>query len=150
MANSFIQLHYHCVFSTKNREHFIAPAIETRIWAIVAEAGVRHRVKVRRIGGIANHIHVLCDIPTTISLAEAMKGLKGGSSRAINRSGLIPVPFGWQDGYAAFTVSKSALADVSRYIANQAEHHKTMSFEAEYTALLERHGIEYDPSNLWD
>ena len=106
---------------------------------------------IKRAGGIENHVHVLLVIPKTLSVSEALKQLKGGSSNAINKAGLMGThTFGWQDGYAAFTVSPSKAPDVIRYIANQREHHHKLTFEEEYVTFLKRHGVEYDPKYLWD
>ena len=150
MANTFTQLRYHCIWSTKNREAMIRPDIEERIWAIIAETGSRHGINVVKVGGIENHVHALIDIPKTLSVSESMKGLKGGSSNGINKAGIINGHFSWQDGYGAFTVSASSVADVLGYITNQREHHRTMTFEEEYVKFLEKHGVEYDAKYLWD
>ena len=107
----------------------IRPDIEERIWAIIAETGSRHGINVVKVGGIENHVHALIDIPKTLSVSESMKGLKGGSSNGINKAGIINGHFSWQDGYGAFTVSASSVADVLGYITNQREHHRTMTFE---------------------
>ena len=128
----------------------IRPDIEERIWAIIAETGSRHGMNVVKVGGIENHVHALIDIPKTLSVSEAMKGLKGGSSNGINKAGIINGHFSWQDGYGAFTVSASSVADVLGYITNQREHHRTMTFEEEYVKFLEKHGVEYDAKYLWD
>ena len=148
MANTFTQLRYHCVFSTKNREPSIAEKIEKQVWAIVAETANRHGMSAIRVGGIENHVHVLLAIPKTLAVAEAMKQLKGGSSHAVNQAGLVPGRFAWQDGYSAFTVSASSIPDVVEYIARQREHHKRRTFEEEYAALLEKNGVEYDERYL--
>jgi putative transposase len=106
---------------------------------------------VKKANGIENHIHVLIEIPKTLSVSEAMKRLKGGSSNAIQQSGLINKEFAWQKiGYAAFTVSKSAVPDVSRYISDQRDHHRTKTFEEEIIALLEKHEIDFDPKYVFD
>ncbi len=150
MANTYTYLQYHCVWSTKNREALILQEVESQIWAIVAETAKTHDMFVKKAGGIENHIHVLIEIPKTLSVSEAMKRLKGGSSNAIQQSGLINKKFTWQIGYAAFTVSKSGLTDVIRYIANQREHHRTKTFEEEMIALLEKHEIDFDPRFVFD
>jgi len=149
MANSYAQLHYHCVFSTKHREMLIGAEIEASVWAVIAKTASIHGLHARRVGGIENHIHALLDIPRTLAVSEAMKRLKGGSSKAIHQAGLMDRPFSWQDGYAAFTVSSSSIPDVTQYIANQREHHRKRTFEDEYVALLAKHGVEYDPQYLW-
>ncbi len=150
MANTYTELQYHCVFSTKNRQMLIAPEIEKRLWAIVAETASTHGMHARKVGGIENHIHACVDIPKNLTVSEAMKRLKGGSSKAINQAGITKGRFAWQDGYSAFTVSSSAVPDVIKYIANQREHHRKRTFEEEYVALLEKHGVEYDSRYLFD
>ena len=151
MANTYTELLYHCIWSTKNREPLIRQEIEESVWAILASVATRHQLHIRRAGGIDNHVHVLIDIPKTVSVSEAMKQLKGGSSNAINQEGLMKAGrFSWQDGYAAFTVSASNAAQVVRYIASQREHHRHRSFEEELVALLEKHRVAYDPKYLWD
>ena len=150
MANTFTQLRYHCIWSTKNREPLIREKIERRIWAIVASTGAHHGMNVVKVGGTENHVHALIDVPKTLAVSEAMKRLKGGSSNGINKAGIINGHFGWQDGYGAFTVSASAMTEVVGYIANQSEHHRDMTFEEEYVKFLEKHEVEYDAKYLWD
>jgi putative transposase len=84
-----------------------------------------------------------------MNISEAMKRMKGGSSKWIQSEKLIPGRFQWHDGYAAFSVSPCNVADVARYITNQREHHRTRSFEEEYVAFLEKHEIDYDPKYVW-
>ena len=150
MANTYTHLQYHCVWSTKNRKELIDEQVESQIWAIVAATGKTHGMFVKKAGGIENHIHVLVEIPKTLSVSDAMKRLKGGSSNSIQQSGLITNDFAWQIGYAAFTVSKSSEADVIRYIANQREHHQGKTFEDEIVALLNKHGIQFEPKYVFD
>jgi REP element-mobilizing transposase RayT len=150
MANTYTHLLYHCIWSTKNRKPLIPSNVESQIWAIVAETAKTHGMFLKKAGGIENHIHVLIEIPKTLSVSEAMKRLKGGSSNAIQQSGLISKEFAWQIGYAAFTVSKSAGPEVSRYISTQREHHRSKTFEEELIALLGKHEIEFDRKYVFD
>ena len=149
MANTFTHLQYHAVWSTKDRMPIISEEIEENVWRILAATASTHDMHIKRAGGIENHVHVLVEIPKTMSVSEAMKRLKGGSSTAINEAGLIKAKFGWQDGYAAFTVSPSKEQEGVRYISNQREHHKAQSFEDEFVAFLEGHGVAYDPRYLF-
>ena len=149
MANTYTELNYHCIWSTKDRMPVIRTEIEENVWRLLAATASKHEMHIRRAGGIENHVHVLVQIPKTMNLSEAMKRLKGGSSNAINDAGLIKTKFGWQDGYGAFTVSNSKLSDVCRYISNQREHHNTQTFEDEFVAFLEKHGVKYDAQYLF-
>jgi REP element-mobilizing transposase RayT len=150
MANTFTHLLYHCVWSTKNRQPLILPEIEQRVWGLLATTATTHGMHIQRAGGIENHVHVLIEIPKTLSMSDAMKELKGGSSNAINKASFTDTPFGWQIGYGAFTVSKSVAPDVVKYIVNQREHHRSVSYEEEFKKLLEKHGLEYDPKYVLD
>ena len=97
-------------------------------------------------GGIEDHVHVLIQLPATLALAQAVSLLKSNSSRWMNEHG---TRFDWQEGYGAFSVSASNLRTVERYIQNQAVHHKKITFEQEFVALLKKHGIEFDPKYVF-
>jgi len=151
MASNLTELLYHCIWSTKGREKLIFPAIEKDVWSIIAATATRNEMHVIRAGGVEDHVHVLSHIPKTMSVSDAMKRLKGGASKYINEQGLLDggQKFGWQDGYGAFTVSKSNVPAVVKYIATQREHHRTQTFKEEFVAFLKRHEIDYDPEHLW-
>jgi REP element-mobilizing transposase RayT len=102
-----------------------------------------------QIGGIDNHVHVLLGAPPVLAPAKIAQLLKGGSSAWIKQTFPQIKGFGWQDGYSAFTVSKSNLPSVIQYIQGQREHHRTMDFQEEYRMLLKRHGIEIDERYAW-
>jgi REP element-mobilizing transposase RayT len=105
--------------------------------------------KLLAAGGMEDHIHVLASLPATISLAEAASAMKSNSSRWIHENAPQAKGFDWQAGYGAFSVSKSAQARVTEYIRNQERHHRKWKFTAEFMALLEKHGIEYEERYLW-
>ena len=150
MANTYTSLHYHFTFSTKNRHPWIVQGIEERVWAYLGGIARKNKLKPIKIGGIEDHIHLLLGAPPTIAPAKIAQLLKGGSSAWTHEEFPELAAFAWQDGYGAFTVSKSAVCDVSAYIENQREHHRTQTYQEEYRALLDRHGIEYDERYLWD
>ena len=150
MANTYTALHYHLVFSTKLRERWITPDIETRIWQFLGGIARENHMKALCIGGVEDHIHILLGAPPTIAPAKAVQLIKGGSSNWIHDKFPNLRTFAWQDGYGAFTVSKSNIPDVINYIQNQREHHKTTTFQDEFVSLLRRHEIEYEEKYLWD
>ena len=93
------------------------------------------------INGMADHAHILFHLPQNMSLAKAVQLLKANSSKWMNEHGRR---FSWQEGYSAFSVSISNTPVVARYVRNQEQHHRKMTFEQEYRALLRKHGIEVD------
>jgi len=150
MANTYTSLHYHVVFSTKNRERWITSEIEDRVWAYLGGIAREHKMKPLKIGGIEDHIHMLLGAPPTLSPSKIAQLIKGGSSGWIHERFPAMSRFAWQDGYGAFTVSKSNMPDVTACIQNQREHHSRMTFQEEYLKLLHQHEIEYDERYLWD
>jgi REP element-mobilizing transposase RayT len=102
------------------------------------------------IGGMSDHVHILAKVKPAISISDMLAKLKANSSKWANDHKMKMRKFGWQEGYAAFTVSESQVAAVREYIRNQHEHHRKQTYQEEFVALLERHGIDYDPRYLWD
>ena len=149
MANTYTCLHYHVIFSTKNRERWITADIQTRIWAYLGGIAREHRLVPLTIGGIEDHVHLVLNVPPSIALSKAMQLLKGGSSKWIHETFPTLRGFGWQDGYGAFTVSKSTLAEVIQYVTDQREHHRHKTFQEEFRAFLDRQGVDYDERYLW-
>ena len=102
------------------------------------------------INSVADHVHVLFCLNKNAPLAQVIMQAKKGASRWMKTQGPNNADFGWQNGYGAFSVSQSSVADVRRYIANQAEHHRTVTFQDELRAFLKRHEIEYDEKYVWE
>jgi REP-associated tyrosine transposase len=149
MANTYTALFYHIVFSTKNRIEFIRPDIEARVWAYIGGIARNHKMTAIQISGVEDHIHALVVAPPTLAPFEIAKYLKGDSSKWIHEEFPDLKDFAWQDGYGAFTVSKSNVPSVVSYIKNQRVHHQARTFQDEYLALLKKHGVEYDERYLW-
>lgn len=150
MANTYTSLHYHFVFSTKGREPWIIPEIENRIWAFMGGIARENKIRPVQIGGVDDHVHLLLNANTTLAPSKIAQLIKGGSSAWIHKTFPDMKDFKWQDGYGAFTVSKSSVPEVTRYIKNQREHHRTRSFQDEYLAFLVRHEVEFDERFLWE
>ena len=102
------------------------------------------------INGVADHTHALLVLPASLALADAMRVIKTNSSRWIHEQWPQRKSFAWQTGYGAFSVSRSNVEEVVRYIENQEEHHRTVSFQEEFLAFLKRHGVAYDPRYVWE
>ena len=149
MANTYTSLHYHIIFSTKNRKPWFTPENERQIWEYLGGIARDDGMKALRIGGFNDHIHALLALPPTMGVSKAVQLLKGASSRWIHETFKDMAAFGWQDGYGAFTVGLSQLPDASRYIEVQREHHRGKTFQEEYVTFLRKHGVEFDERYIW-
>jgi REP element-mobilizing transposase RayT len=149
MPQTFTQLHYHIIFSTKLRTPLIHSTIQDRLWKyfggiVSGECG--HPIQ---IGGVEDHVHLLVTLHQTQSVAEVVRMLKANSSQWYHKN-FPEIPFWWQTGYAAFTVSHSAIPSVKEYIENQVEHHKSMTFQDELRLFLKKHGLVPDEEHMWN
>jgi REP element-mobilizing transposase RayT len=148
MANTYTSLKYHIVFSTKNRECCLTEGIRDRLFAYLGGIARENGMQALEIGGVADHVHLLLSIPPSLAVSNAVQVIKGGSSHWLKDAFPGMKGFAWQDGYAAFTVSKSQLDGVRDYVRGQVEHHRTKTFAEEYRAFLQRHQIECDERYL--
>jgi len=144
MANTYSQLYVHLVWSTKERKDLINVEIQDRLYKYMGGIINGENAVLLAIGGIANHVHLLIDLPLTVSIPSLVKQLKASSSRWIHEYFKNGKAFSWQVGYGAFSVSKSLVPVVEQYISKQEEHHKRTTFEEEYYALLRCHGIQFE------
>jgi REP element-mobilizing transposase RayT len=131
MANTYSSLHCHVVFSTKNRVKCINTEIEPRLWAYLGGVARKHGMTALQVGGVEDHVHALVAAPPALAPSHIAQYLKGDSSRWIHEEFPRLRGFAWQDGYGAFTVSKSSLPEVVRHIQNQREHHRKRTFQEE-------------------
>jgi putative transposase len=129
----------HVVFSTKERLKLIPKESQAGLWAYLAGVCKKQKIFVHEIGGMEDHLHMLIQIPLTLAFSDAMQEIKTSSSRWMGRN------FVWQRGFGVFGVSASNVDAVVRYIQTQEAHHRKMTFEEEFIALLKKHGIAYDP-----
>ncbi len=149
MPHTFAYILIHVVFSTKQRKPVPQPAFRERLFAymggILRDLGAKPII----INGTTDHAHMLFALPVTKSIAETMQTVKGKSTRWIHEQDDRSRSFAWQTGYASFSVSHSNLAAVRRYIADQEEHHRRISFEDEFVSLLKRNEMEFDERYPW-
>ncbi|MEA1896232.1 MAG: IS200/IS605 family transposase [Bacteroidota bacterium] len=150
MAQSLSQLYTHVVFSTKKHFPFIKSEIEAELYAYIGGT-------IKKIGGIPfmingmdDHIHIFSTLPRTVALSKLVEDIKRNSSRWIKTKGGAYRNFAWQNGYAGFSVSSSKKDTIVRYIANQKEHHKVVSYKEEVLKFLQENNINYDERYLWD
>ena len=139
MSHTYAHNPVHVVFSTKDRRKLILRESKLRLWAYLSGVCKRQKIFVHEIGGMEDHLHMLIQIPLTLSFSDALQEIKTSSSRWMGRN------FAWQRGFGVFGVSASNVDAVMRYIRTQEVLHRKMTFEQEFIALLEKHGIAYDP-----
>ena len=146
---SYISSYFHCVFSTKERRPHITPELRERLWPFLGGIARQNQMKALEIGGVADHVHILISLPSTMAISKAMQLIKGGSSKWIHDTFPDQREFAWQEEYGAFSVSVSQLDKIVGYIQGQEKHHRRVTFQEEFLALLKKHRIEYDERYLW-
>ena len=149
MANSYTSLFVHVIFSTQNRKPVLTSAVRDRLWPYIGGIARENKMKAVSVGGTADHAHLLILIPPTIAVAKAVQLVKGGSSKWLHENFLSLRNFAWQEGYGAFSIGASQVAEVAAYIARQEEHHRVKSFQEEYLVYLKEYDVEYDERYVW-
>jgi len=150
MPQSLSKVIVHIIFSTKNREPWLDAAIRSRVHAYLATICRDLGSEVLRVGGVADHVHIITTLPRTYSQSQFIEEIKKPSSKWIKSLDVRDRGFFWQRGYGIFSVSPSQLETVLDYVHKQEEHHRTHTFQEEYRELLRRHGIEFDEQYVWD
>jgi len=146
---SYISSYFHCIFSTKDRRALIRPELRERLWPFLGGIARQNKMKAIEIGGVEDHIHILLSLPSTMAISKALQLIKGGSSKWIHETFPEQRLFAWQEEYGAFSVSVSQLDKTIEYIKGQETHHRKMTFQEEFLALLKKHHIKYDERYLW-
>ena len=150
MPQSFVCLHCHIVFSTRERQRWLHPEISPRLYGYMGGALDAEGAKLLAAGGVEDHVHLLVSLGKEMAVADVVRAVKSNSSRWLHETFRNLHDFAWQTGYGAFSVSHSRLPSVERYIASQVEHHRVRSFQEEFVTFLKRHHIPYDERYLWD
>lgn len=149
MSHSYSNLLSHVVFSTKDRRPLIDAELKPRLLGYMNGIVDEANGKVLAMNSMADHLHMLWELPPTLSLSDSMRVLKTNSSRWVRETWGPVKPFAWQPGYGAFSVSRSNVSAVASYIEDQESHHRKRSFEEEFVELLVKHGITCDPKYVF-
>ena len=144
MANTYTQIHVHAIFAVKNRMGLIRNEWKDELYKYITGIIQHYKHKLLAINGMPDHIHIFFGMRPTQSLAELMQDIKGNSSKWINGKKFVQGRFEWQEGYGAFTYSKSQSTVVIDYVRNQAIHHGKQTFLEEYKEFLKRFDVDYD------
>jgi REP element-mobilizing transposase RayT len=144
MANTYTQLHIQAVFAVQNRECIIQPSWKDELYKYITGIVQNNKHKLLTINGMPDHIHILFGFRPTQSLSDLKQDIKGDSSKWINEKGFVRGKFSWQEGYGAFSYSKSELHRIINYIESQEAHHKKETFIEEYLDFLKEFEVDFD------
>ncbi|QDU59331.1 Transposase IS200 like protein [Planctomycetes bacterium Pan216] len=151
MAQSLAKVYLHLVFSTKGRVPFLKERdVQLRLHAYLAGASGNLDSPSVTVGGVEDHVHMLCRFGRNLAIADLIRELKRQSSRWIKEEHPRLHDFQWQQGYGAFSISPSHVGALSTYIAEQEEHHRHKSFQEEFRTLCAKYGVELDERYVWD
>ncbi|HWC76304.1 MAG TPA: IS200/IS605 family transposase, partial [Blastocatellia bacterium] len=148
MPSTHTSLHYHLIFSTKDRARVITEDWRGRLHAYMGGIVKGLQGVPLEIGGVEDHVHLLVGLKASHRLSDVLRDIKGDSSTFAHQVA-CKTTFAWQPGYAGFTVSRSQLERVAEYIRHQEEHHRRKTFQEEYVELLKLSGVEYKEEYLW-
>src|SRR5262245_52735697 len=151
MTQSLAKVLVHLIFSTKNHTPYLAKK-EWRDALNGYFVGILKNLKCPslRVNAVTDHVHILCVLSRTVTLAELLEEVKKSSPKWIKTLDPSLAKFQWQAGYGAFSVSQSNVRAVTRYIANQEEHHRRVTFQEEFRNFVEKYQVEYDERYVWD
>ena len=150
MAGRFVCNLIHFVWSTHGRREWLAESWEEKLHAYIGGIANNKNATLIAAGGMADHLHLLVSMPPTASVSDMVNAFKSNSSRWIHDEISRMKIFRWQEGYGAFSVSRSNEDSVVQYIRQQKEHHKKRDFKSEFLDFLKRHDVEYDPDYIWE
>jgi len=151
MPQSLSNILLHVIFSTKSREPYLRNAkLRSELHGYLVGALRNIECPALSVGGVADHVHILCRLSRTSTVAALVENAKTESSKWVKGHESGTPAFNWQAGYAAFSVSSSNVSRVKHYIEDQESHHRRKTFQDELRAFLRRHEVEYDERYLWD
>lgn len=144
MANTYTQIHIQAVFTVQNKDCIIQNIWKDELHKYICGIVQKNEHKLLAINGMPDHIHILFGLRPAQSISDLMQDIKGSSSKWINEKRFVRGKFSWQEGYGAFSYSKSEVPQIINYILNQTVHHKKKSFTEEYLEMLKQFEIDYD------
>ena len=146
----FTQLHIQLVFAVKHRDRLLRESIREEVFSYMSGIVTNLKHKSIIINGVSDHVHVFLGLNPSVSISDTIWELKRSSSLFINEKKWFNSKFNWQDGYGAFSYSKSQVENVYNYIKTQEEHHKKRTFREEYIDFLDKFKVDYDKKYLFE
>lgn len=150
MANTYSQINIHCVFAVKGRENIITKNFRDDLHKYMHGILKNDSIYPLAIGGWKDHVHVFFELPPSMKISDIMRDLKAVTSKWINDNKLVRGKFQWQEGYGAFSYSRSQRNNVIQYIINQEQHHRIKTFREEYLDMLRKFEIEFKDEYIFE
>lgn len=150
MANTYSQIYIQIVFAVKGRESLISKNDREELHKYITGIVQNRGQKTLSIFCMPDHVHLLVSIKPSVVISDLVRDIKSGSSNFINEQKWVKGKFNWQEGFGAFSYSKSQIENVVNYILNQEEHHRKTTFRQEYLDFLEKFEIDYDEKYLFE
>jgi putative transposase len=150
MANTYSQIYIQLVFAVKGRANLINESIKDEVEKYISGIITNQGQKLYAIYCNPDHIHILISISPNIKISDLVRDIKANSSKYINEKKLVKNKFSWQEGFGAFSYSKSSINTVVKYVMNQKEHHRKKTFKEEYLNFLEKYEVNYDMKYVFD
>lgn len=150
MANTYTQIYIHIVFAVKGRQNLISKEKREELHKFITGVVSNRNQKLFAVFAMPDHVHLLVSMGPTCSVSDLVRDIKAGSSKFINEKGWMNNKFNWQEGYGAFSYSRSGVDSVAKYILNQEEHHQKKTFREEYFDFLTKFEIDYDPKYVFE
>lgn len=149
MANTYTQIYLHVVFAVEGRQSLIAAEHNDELQKYITGIVAGQKQKLIAINNMPDHLHLLVGLKPDLALSDLVRDIKAGSSKFINEKHWVKGRFSWQEGFGAFSYSRSQLGAVVRYIENQQKHHTKQTFREEYVELLEKFNVDFDPRYIF-
>lgn len=150
MANTYTQIYIQIVFAVKGRQNLISKENREELHKFITGIITNRGQKLFAVFAMPDHVHILVSMGPSVTISDLVRDIKAGSSKFINDKKWMNEKFNWQEGYGAFSYSKSSVDSVVKYILNHEEHHKNKSFKNEYLDFLEKFEIQYDSKYLFE
>src|SRR5688572_25341880 len=150
MANTYSQIYIQAIFAVEHRAGLIQSQWKEELFKYIAGIFRNKKQKLIAIGGIEDHIHLLFGLRPSMAISDLIRDVKSDSTEFVNKKGFVRGKFSWQEGFGAFSYSRSDLDAVAKYVLDQEKHHKKRSFRDEYVTLLDRFEVEYEDRYLFN
>ena len=150
MPGTYTQIYIQCVFAVKGRKNLLLKPWRDEVFKYMSAIIKAKEQKPLIVDGVADHVHLFIGLKPSMALSDLLRDIKNNSSKFISQNKFVKDKFSWQEGYGAFSYSQSQIENVYKYIQNQEEHHKKISFKTEYIDFLNKFQIDHEEKYLFE